>query len=459
MAEKKLFLWLLTALMAVTFAACSDKDEPDGPDSVSYTIETTTSYKDNNAVIDLSRYVDSNDISGFRYDVTESGTFTMVDGKPVASGAASAERWIDDVTLDGDHMVISFTPSVGENRYAVIDVTFNKKDGSQVVVKATVYQEGKKGDEPGPSAEDLSYSLRLSIVSSDGKDLLNPLTPYNLVGSGISWVLNNSYPPSGTKAENPATDEATGMRYVTIRGNVDDSTVNRSDTYVVYWAEGVNSASIVVSEADGEGLRTYSLNGAEPQPLEDGRLITLTTPSGDDFRYKPLNVIMQCADIKGNLTDAFYITATDDDNNEYEPSATPGAPAYDWKEDIAGIWFTGPLCLTEDAVDAAFTGVRIPSALYNLVGNEVEFNANNLFVLGNFDQTEDMDKSYLISLLDKEDGYRKAVYRIRVVNEVTQIANFKVKHFRLYLDGKDVTRDYLNTGVLTLMEQPLSALN
>lgn len=457
MSFKKIFPWFIMAMMTAmtTFTSCSDEDEPDNPNSVTHKVELTTSYSDNGVSIELSPYIDVKDIARYSYNIVESGIYMMVDGKPSTTDMQPLNKWIDNVAVEGSLLSFSFTPSTGENRYAIVDVTLTKDNGNQVIINTTIYQEGKKADEPVPGGDEISYSMRLSIVSSTGEDLLDPATPYNLCGSGIHWSLNNSYPPSGTLAENPRRDEATGMRYVTVSRTFDNETVDREDSYVIYWAMGVNTATITVSEADAEGNRTYTIDGGDPQTLVKDKLITLVTPPAENLHYKPYNVLFQCADIKGNLTDSFYITVTDDEQNKYYPSATAGAPAYSWVMPAGG--FVCPFFLTEEEQDVTFSGVRIPSSLSTIYGSEIEFNAKNLFVLGNFDQTRPMYKTFIITLWSKEGDIVKAGYDIRLVNEVRQIANFKMMHFHVYLNGEDMTGEDGSTGIITLKEQTPSA--
>lgn len=236
MSFKKIFPWFIMAMMTAmtTFTSCSDEDEPDNPNSVTHKVELTTSYSDNGVSIELSPYIDVKDIARYSYNIVESGIYMMVDGKPSTTDMQPLNKWIDNVAVEGSLLSFSFTPSTGENRYAIVDVTLTKDNGNQVIINTTIYQEGKKADEPVPGGDEISYSMRLSIVSSTGEDLLDPATPYNLCGSGIHWSLNNSYPPSGTLAENPRRDEATGMRYVTVSRTFDNETVDREDSYVIY---------------------------------------------------------------------------------------------------------------------------------------------------------------------------------------------------------------------------------
>lgn len=450
MTYKNILPRFMMVLMAVlTLAACSDKDEPGNIDTVTHYINARASFRDYRQQIDYTPYIDIEDVTKYEFAIIETGSFVIVDGKPITRKMDSVDNWVTDNKVAFDFLFIFFSSNFDENRYAVVNAIFTKNDGSKVVLNITLFQEGKKRI-PVPEGADYSYTLRISVIAADGSDLLDPDHPYTICGDGLSWFLNGSFPESATSAEHPLTDETTGLKYVTIDRAVKSGQYNLPDIYLLSWALGINSVTLEVSEADAEGGRTYTIDGGESQPLEKDGLITLVTPPAESLHYKPLAIPIRVEDVQGHPTDRLYLTATGADGVEHTAPAIPGNPIY-YRQPAPGgpIW---PFLLADEEPELTYYGLFVPYDFLDIYGSRhIEYKKGSLYALGEYASTKPFDETFTIKLKTKDGDLTHGTYTVRIVNYVKQIANYKKSSPTVTING-DMTDFGLNSYI-TLREQ------
>lgn len=442
--------FMMVLMAALTLAACSDKDEPGNVDTVTHHIDLRASFRGDRELIDYTPYIDIEDVAEYEFVITETGSYTIVDGKPVTRKMDTVDNWVRGNIVTFDYVYLDFSANYDENRYAIVNAVFTKNDGSKVIFNITLYQEGKRPI-PVPEGVDYSYTLRVSVIADDGSDLLDPAHPYtiygNLYGEGISII--GSFPEIFFDAETTLIDEVTGLRYIPVEHSFPPGSINLPDIHRFAWGLYANHAVVEVSEADAEGRRTYTIDGGEPRPLENDGLITLVTPPAESLHYKPLAIPIRVVDVHGHPTDRLYLTATGADSIEHTASTMPGNPVYSREPAPGGpIW---PLYLADEEPELTYYGLFVPYEILTLGGTPIEYKKGSLYALGEYDSTKPFEETFTIKLKTKDGDRTHGTYTVRIVNYVKQIANYKKSSPTVTING-DMTDFGLNSYI-TLREQ------
>lgn len=449
------FIMALMSVVAVTLPSCSDNDEPDSSERGIIKIEKTARFSDRDAAIELSAYgIDLSEIVKADYNLKETGSFTTVNDKPVLSpGNLPDPEWLTaGVDKQFECIYCEFSPNLDEthHRYAIFEMKLTKDDGSRVVVNVTLYQEGK--DTTLPAGVDRSYTMRISVVADDGSDLLDPAHPYTIWGKehGLGIDISGEWPDFCLKAEAPLIDEATGRRYIPVERTFAPESLNLPEKQRISWGLFANKAVVVVSEADTEGQRTYTIDGGEPKPLEKDGLITLVTPPAESLHYKPLAIPIKVLDVNGNPTDRLYLTATGADGVEHTAPAIPGNPVYSRQPAPGGsIW---PELLADDEPEITYYGLFVPYDLLDIYGSRpIEYKKGSLYALGEYDSTKPFEETFTIRLKTKDGDWTHGTYTLRIVNEVSRVANYKKSSTTVYIN--DAPTGISSSDYITLAEQ------
>lgn len=286
------------------------------------------------------------------------------------------------------------------------------------------------------------YELTLSFVDSEGRDLLAPSHPSNMVGSIIMYDWDGMGLRLVTPADDAEPHPSSGLRTVTIASPHPIAYNDYGRKSTIYWAEGSHSDIITVTDADSLGQRFFSVNNSEPKPLDGTPIILRSDDAG--FYYYPNQIPFVFHDVKGREIVKPVVTAIID-GEEYPCDPDPRGELRIFNNMGISWPFPNTYSLTDTEREVTFSGLRFPARTLLCSGNQTLKGYDNVVVLGDLPRDRQFDLKLTLRVSGPS-GEEPQLFEVEITNDVRPIADYIRNRLKIVVDSIDRSSEYYFWG-------------